>query len=95
MADERANTQTKILERDIAHLSEDLTRHSRTIEQRFTGIADEQRHQWEKIEESQRILTDLRLKIGSLTAYAVLGSVVGSAVVATLVQIAVTRVFDL
>lgn len=94
MPEEQANGQTRILERDIQHLSDSFRQHNQAMETQFKNIADEQRHQWEKIEESSRLLTDVRLRVGTLTAYAVLGSVVGSAIVATLVQIAAERIFN-
>lgn len=91
---EPANAQTQILEREIKHLSDDFTRHADNLERRFTGIADEQKHQWEEIKESQRLLTDLRLKVVSLAAYATIGSVVGAAVTVSAINIVVPRLFS-
>ena len=95
---ERPNGQTKLIERDIRHLSEKMSDHAKTVEERFLSVAEEQQHQWAEINDTNKILTELRLTVrgvvSSTAIYAAIGSLVGSAVVSGVIGIIIVRLLQ-
>lgn len=92
---QQANEQTKIIERDIADLSNNLRIHADNVNERFRDVHTEQQHQWSEIKDTKHILTELRLTvkgIGTSSAiYATIGSIVGSAVVTGIIGVFIVR----